>query len=362
MLPTLRRTSPRLTDSLRLRAASQQVPVPEAGVARLPDVLAGQTGDRLDAGFAALAPLHHHLQGLQAVKAVDFQRPVAGDQAFFDGRVEAQFQLRPPPRHRQARPGHQREFQLLRPADHLFAPGEGVRQVLVVVDRHAAPGLAEDGGDLLHHFQARVEDLALVVARVVAVFADEQDAFDRQLAVHQQGVADGARDADAEVLGQVARQVVVGRLIDVERGDVEFRHVGLAGQDVAVEETAGDVIRMGERPVDGRDDGERLAALDGGRGETVGGGRHGARPLGGGDAAGEGEGGGGGQEFAARAAEVTVEHESVPGGSASLFELTTPCGPLPGVLIISAVKVLTPTRSASEGSGRGTFPLACASG
>ena len=57
-----------------------------------------------------------------------------------------------------------------------------------------------------------------------------------------QGVGDGARDADAELAASVARQVVVRRLIDVERVDVVLGHVQLAVAGVAVEEAAGDVV------------------------------------------------------------------------------------------------------------------------
>jgi len=128
-------------------------------------------------------------------------------------------------------------------------------------DLRAAAGLAEDGGDLLHHLQARVEDLPLVVARVVAVLADEQDALDRQLVAGRQGVGDGARDLDAELPADRAGQVVVRRLIDVEGVDVVPGDVQLAAAGVAEDEAAGDVVGVRHRPVDGADDRDGLAPL-----------------------------------------------------------------------------------------------------
>ncbi len=122
-----------------------------------------------------------------------------------------------------------------------------------------------------------------------------------------------ARKPHAELLGRVARQVVVRRLIDEHRGDVEARRVRLAGQGVAVEEAAGDVVRMRQRPVDGGDDGDGLAALSGGRREAAVGGRRRVGAVGAADAAGQREAGRGGQELPAGAAQVSVEHGSVPG-------------------------------------------------
>ena len=68
--------------------------------------------------------------------------------------------------------------------------------MLVVEDGHALAGLAKDLDDFLHECGARIEDLTAFVARIVAVFADEQDALDGQfVAAERQGVGNRARDA-----------------------------------------------------------------------------------------------------------------------------------------------------------------------
>src|SRR5204863_8412960 len=84
-----------------------------------------------------------------------------------------------------------------------------------------------------------------------------------------QSVGNGARQADAMLAGDVARQIVVRRLIDVERTDVVCRHVEPPLAWVAVDESAGDVIGVRQRPIHGADRGDRLAlplARLGGRG------------------------------------------------------------------------------------------------
>ena len=53
--------------------------------------------------------------------------------------------------------------------------------MLIIEDRNAAAGLTKDGGNLLHHLEARIENLSLIVPRIVAMLADKQDAVHGQL-------------------------------------------------------------------------------------------------------------------------------------------------------------------------------------
>src|SRR5262249_34590483 len=161
--------------------------------------------------------------------------------------------------------------------------------------------------DLLHHLVARVEDLALVVALVVAVFADEQDALDRQLvAAAGEGVGDGAVNLDAEIPAQFAGQVVFRLLIDIQGADVVFGNVELAAPGVAMDEPAGDVVGVRHRPIDGGKDGDGLSAVLGGFARPGAEPARGGGPLGGrrGHAAAQGQGRGRGQKLAARTTQV----------------------------------------------------------
>src|SRR5207248_3059305 len=65
---------------------------------------------------------------------------------------------------------------------------------------------------------------AFLVHRIVAVFADAQHAFDGQLfAAQGQGAFDGVIDGEAVFLGQAAAQVVRGKLIGIQRYQLQVR-------------------------------------------------------------------------------------------------------------------------------------------
>src|ERR1019366_10571764 len=78
------------------------------------------------------------------------------------------------PRHGNRRTGKHREMQPARGLDHRFGLFKAVRKVLIVVQRNGAAVLFEDLDTLLKELGARIEDLALVIARVVAVLGDEE--------------------------------------------------------------------------------------------------------------------------------------------------------------------------------------------
>ncbi len=247
------------------------------------------------------------------------------------------------------------------------AVGEGVGQVLVIEHRHALSGLAEDGGDLFHQLQARIEDLPLVVARVVAVLGDEQDSLDGQFSAvgqrlgdpacsRRRGIALEARHADAEILGDIARQVVLRRLIDVQRVDVVTGYVQLPPRGVAVEEPAGDVVGVRQRPIYRGEDGEGFASLIGRLARP--GARQGQRSLGrfaAGRAAGQSEGGRGSEELATRAALVSIFHGAIlrvaqvgKRAASGPFESTAPGTGLPAILSGNRAKSLCYNEGASS--------------
>src|SRR5262249_21345921 len=141
---------------------------------------------------------------------------------------------------------------LARPGNHLARLRPAVREVLVAEYRHALARLPEDLDDLLHHLEAGIEDLSLVVAWIVAMFADEQDALNRELvAAERECLGDAARVANPMLAGQLLREIVLRELIDPKRGDLLAWDVEAAFLRIAVEEAAGDMISVRHRPVDG---------------------------------------------------------------------------------------------------------------
>ena len=98
------------------------------------------------------------------------------------------------------------KLQALRGVHHRLGFLEAVGEVLVVVDRNGAAVLFEDLDALLEEFVARIEDLALLVARIVAVLADDQHGIDGQfVAAAAQRLGDGRIDLEAELLARAPR-------------------------------------------------------------------------------------------------------------------------------------------------------------
>ena len=149
----------------------------------------------------------------------------------------------------------------MRPLHHLLGLGPAIGQVLVVEYGNRSPGLAKHRDELLHELEARVEDLAFLIARIVAVLADQEHAVDREFAgAVRQRLLDGARQAEAKIARQPARQVIVRDLIDIQRLDILPRNVKATVACVAVDEPAGNVVGVRQRPVDRRDDREGLTS------------------------------------------------------------------------------------------------------
>src|SRR5438270_13177618 len=134
--------------------------------------------------------------------------------------------------------------------------------MLVVKDRNALARLAKDGNDLLHHFDAGIEDLSLVVAWIVAVFAYEKHpVHGKFVRPVRQGVGDRPGQPKVKILCHAARQIIVRRLVHIHGADVTMRYVETAVARVALNEAPGNVIAMRQRPVDRRDHGNRFATL-----------------------------------------------------------------------------------------------------
>ena len=220
------------------------------------------------------APFHLRLESFQGVNPVNLDLRVEDRQRFLDGRAHRQFHLRPPPRHRQARAGHEGEVELAGGVHHVAGQLAVVGQVLVAKHRHRPAGLAEDLHDLLEHFVPRVELLAALVVRVVPVFSDQQHAIDGQLvAAERQRLGDGLVQVKLELLGQFLTEVVLADLGDVHAGDGPVGVVHATAAQVAVQEAAANMVGVRQVVVGRGDDGEAALGLIGARR------RQAARPL-----------------------------------------------------------------------------------
>ena len=169
----------------------------------------------LDADLAASAAFGHALGGFEAVKVVAVDAAVADADALDQRGAVRHVDRRQPPGDRQRRAGQERKAEPLRVVDHLRAAVPGRREMLVVEDRHAAAARLEDLDDLLEELVARVERLALLVSRIVAVLADDDDAIDGQApAAERQGLGD--RRVELQVV-PLRRARGPGRLRGIDR-------------------------------------------------------------------------------------------------------------------------------------------------
>ena len=107
--------------------------------------------------------------------------------------------------------------------------GEAVREVLVVEDRNGPAIGLENVDHLPEELVARVENLPLLVVRIVAVLADDQDPIDGELrASATQGLGDCRVHLEAEAPGSLGALIVGGLLVHVERRDLERGAMPLA--------------------------------------------------------------------------------------------------------------------------------------
>ena len=133
--------------------------------------------------------------------------------------------------------------------------------MLVVVDRNRAAIRFEDLAALLEKFEAGIQYLALVVARVVAVFADDQHGIDGEfVTAAAQRFGDGRIHLEPELLRALLAEIARRVLVHVQRDDL---HVGLVPGPVdriANQEAVADMLAVRKVAVDGGDDGDALRA------------------------------------------------------------------------------------------------------
>src|SRR5664279_2623061 len=97
--------------------------------------------------------------------------------------------------------------------------------MLVVIHRHGAAILLEYFGALLEKLIPRVENLALFITWVVAVFGDQEHAIHRKfLSAQTQCFRYGGVNLEAEFTGALPAQIALRLLVYVKRHHL---HVGL---------------------------------------------------------------------------------------------------------------------------------------
>src|SRR5262249_41474725 len=121
----------------------EQIPRPDAVVARLPDGIAFQAGNGLHAGFGSRSSLNHALQRFESVEAVDFDLAARRHQRLLDLHAQRQFQFRLSPGDRQAGASHQGKAELFRNGHHLGRFGAIVREMLVTERRNRLARLSK---------------------------------------------------------------------------------------------------------------------------------------------------------------------------------------------------------------------------
>ena len=141
-----------------------------------------------------------------------------------------------------------------------------IRQMLVAKDGHTSAGLVKDFDDLLEKLKAGIELLPLLVKRIIAVFADEQDAVHRELvAAKRQRAANVRVEREAVLASVFLTQVARAGLRDVHASDAVIGIVHLAVAEIAVEEPAAEVVGVRQIVIGRGDDGEFFRRLVGPR-------------------------------------------------------------------------------------------------
>ncbi len=170
------------------RVEERRVPAarfPRAGLHAPPDVVAADRLHGGHAGLSAAAALDHALNRFEHVEVVAVDVAVADRQHFGGFSAEGKVDFGQPSRHGKRRAGHEGKAQLPGRLDHLAGPVPLPREVLVVEDGNAVAALLEDVDDLGEELVPRIERLPLFIARIIAVFADQQDAVDGEFSGSQ---------------------------------------------------------------------------------------------------------------------------------------------------------------------------------
>ena len=193
---------------------------PSALFAGAPHFVSGQALHGADSGLAAAPPFDVGLEYLQGVKAVPLDHVKADDEGPVHGLAQGMFPVGIPPHDGKCRSGPERN--VLRPGCFVH-PGRivpAVGEVLVVEDRDGPSRFADDAGDLFEEIAPRQHLLAQFRPRVVAVFPDQQNRIHRQfLSAQGQRRPDALVQRDVELVCDLAADVVLVNLVDVQRGD-----------------------------------------------------------------------------------------------------------------------------------------------
>ena len=139
-----------------------------------------------------------------------------------DARAQRHLERGRSPGDRQAGAGHEGELHSPRRVVHLLGVVPVPGEVLVVEHGHGAVARPEHLDDLLEELVARIARLALFVARVLAVLADQHHAVNGELAAAAgQGLRDGRIDFHGGESGRaVAAQVVAADLVYIEGNQI----------------------------------------------------------------------------------------------------------------------------------------------
>jgi len=191
---------------------------------------------------------------VHGIRATDSNR-----ERLIDHAPQGQLDCWQPPGDRERRAGQEWEFQPSRNVHHFLGLGEAVREVLVIEDRHGTAVLFEDPRHLSEEFIAWIQDLALFIAGVIAMFSDHENAVDGQLlTTAPQRLGDRRIDLEAKAASSFDALITVRLLIDVERHHIHGRPVPSPAQGIAGQESVAHMLGMRQVAPDGRDDRQLL--------------------------------------------------------------------------------------------------------
>ena len=132
---------------------------------------------------------------------------------------------------------------------------ETVGKGLIVVYRNRPPAGLKHFRHLVEELVTGIEDLPLLVARILAVLANNQDRIDGQpgpAATHRPG--DRRVYLEAEIPGAIPAQIVGRLLIDVHGNHLGIGLVPLARERIPHDEPVPDMLRVRLEPENGGDD------------------------------------------------------------------------------------------------------------
>ena len=217
---------------------------PDSLLVRFPEVLAPICLQPLDSRLPALAPFHHALHGFQGMDIVAVHIAIGDAHRLADASPQRHLHLRHPPRHRQARSGHEREAHLARRVVHLFRPLPIPGEVLIVEIRNRPAAGAENLDRTVEKLVTRIQCLTLLIARIVALLADVNYAVHGQLSSAQR---ERLRNAGTELharmpFGALHTQVAFAALFDVQRHHVQRCVVIDIAKTVAIQDAFKDML------------------------------------------------------------------------------------------------------------------------